>query len=584
MFFSFNYKSCAFGLCSLLSLMLFSDATDYGVEELQVKPIWKPSVCKRSVKIGDYVHYHYYGMLTNGKYFDSSYERGVSYNTYVGSGWLIDGMDKGLIGMCVNEHRLITIPPHLAYGEEGTGEGLIPGNATIIFNAVLLDIWNANDSIEVTTTFMPENCSKKIKTSDYVRYHYNGTLLNGKHFHSSYEEDSTYNTYVGQGWLIKGMDEGLIGACIGERMNIVIPPHLAYGEKGDEKNIPPSATVVFDVEIVDFHNPNDDVVVEILKPVENCPRKLENTDFVRYHYNGTLSDGTVFDNSYQRGHTYDTYVGYKRLIPGMERGLIGACMGEWRLITFPPHLGYGERGVEDKIPGSAVLTFSVHIIDFHNPKDDVQIEVMTLPENCKEEGARISKTGDYLTYDYDLLLMDGTKIESSKDRTGNWGSYIGTGRVIPGVSRGLSGMCVGEIRRVVIPPHIAYGEPGKDDFIPGSAVLDFTFELHNIEDPLPDGMHFVWVDDEHTPESEEDLFHEMDEDKDGFIILPEFTSYLLNQVEAGYAKLEPGNPQEDVITELFRDQDKNEDERIDRQEFTFLADDEPPQSKIEDEL
>ena len=64
----------------------------------------------------------------------------------------------------------------------------------------------------------------------------------------------------------------------------------------------------------------------------------------------------------------------------------------------------------------------------------------------------------------------------------------------------------------------------------------------------------------------------------------QFTSYLLNQVEAGYAKLEPGNPQEDVITELFRDQDKNEDERIDRQEFTFLADDEPPQSKIEDEL
>jgi len=48
-------------------------------------------------------------------------ERGGTYDTYVGTGWLIEGMDQGLIGMCVNEHRLITIPPNLAYGAEGTG-------------------------------------------------------------------------------------------------------------------------------------------------------------------------------------------------------------------------------------------------------------------------------------------------------------------------------------------------------------------------------------------------------------------------------------------------------------------------------
>lgn len=61
------------------------------------------------------------------------------------------------------------------------------------------------------------------------------------------------------------------------------------------KRIPPFATVVFDVKIIDFHNPKDDVVVNVTKPVEGCPRRLETTDFVRYHYNGTLADGTVFD-------------------------------------------------------------------------------------------------------------------------------------------------------------------------------------------------------------------------------------------------------------------------------------------------
>lgn len=48
----------------------------------------------------------------------------------------------------------------------------------------------------------------------------------------SYSKDSTYDTYVGTGWLIKGMDQGLLGMCAGEKRSIIIPPFLAYGEKG----------------------------------------------------------------------------------------------------------------------------------------------------------------------------------------------------------------------------------------------------------------------------------------------------------------------------------------------------------------
>ena len=55
-------------------------------------------------------------------------------------------------------------------------------------------------------------------------------------FHS-YDDEETYNTYVGDGWLIKGMDEGLIGACVGERRTITIPPHLGYGEAGDGEKL-----------------------------------------------------------------------------------------------------------------------------------------------------------------------------------------------------------------------------------------------------------------------------------------------------------------------------------------------------------
>lgn len=50
-----------------------------------------------------------------------SHSRNRTYDTYIGKGYVISGMDQGLLGVCVGERRRITIPPHLAYGEEGTG-------------------------------------------------------------------------------------------------------------------------------------------------------------------------------------------------------------------------------------------------------------------------------------------------------------------------------------------------------------------------------------------------------------------------------------------------------------------------------
>ena len=49
---------------------------------------------------------------------------------------------------------------------------------------------------------------------------------------SSYSRNHTYDTYIGKGYVIPGMDQGLQGVCIGEKRRIIIPPHLAYGESG----------------------------------------------------------------------------------------------------------------------------------------------------------------------------------------------------------------------------------------------------------------------------------------------------------------------------------------------------------------
>lgn len=59
-------------------------------------------------------------VLTN-LFSDCSYSRNRTYDTYIGKGYVISGMDEGLLGLCVGERRRVTIPPHLAYGEEGRG-------------------------------------------------------------------------------------------------------------------------------------------------------------------------------------------------------------------------------------------------------------------------------------------------------------------------------------------------------------------------------------------------------------------------------------------------------------------------------
>jgi FKBP-type peptidyl-prolyl cis-trans isomerase len=90
------------------------------------------------VKKGDMVAVHYKGTLQSGEEFDNSHKRGQTFEFKVGSGQVIKGWDEGLIGMKVGGHRVLVIPPEMAYGERGIGP--IPGNATLVFAIELVEI------------------------------------------------------------------------------------------------------------------------------------------------------------------------------------------------------------------------------------------------------------------------------------------------------------------------------------------------------------------------------------------------------------------------------------------------------------
>ncbi len=91
-------------------------------------------------KAGDEVTVHYVGTLTDGTMFDASRNHGDTGFTFkLGTGQVIKGWDQGVAGMKVGGKRKLTIPSDLAYGNRAVG-GVIPANATLIFEVELLDV------------------------------------------------------------------------------------------------------------------------------------------------------------------------------------------------------------------------------------------------------------------------------------------------------------------------------------------------------------------------------------------------------------------------------------------------------------
>ncbi len=83
--------------------------------------------------------------------------------------------------------------------------------------------------------------------------HYDGRLLDGTPFDSSYKRGTPFTFKVGTGDVIKGWDEAFLGMKRGEKRTLIVPYWLAYGEKGRPPTIPPKATLIFEVELIDWH-------------------------------------------------------------------------------------------------------------------------------------------------------------------------------------------------------------------------------------------------------------------------------------------------------------------------------------------
>lgn len=102
---------------------------------------------------------------------------------------------------------------------------------------------------------------------------------------------------------------------------------------------------------------------------------------------------------------------------------------------------------------------------------DLQIEVL------REGTGDVAAAGQTVTVHYVGTLTDGKKFDSSRDRGQGFKFPLGAGRVIKGWDQGVAGMKIGELRKLTIPSHLAYGAGGFPPVIPPNATLVFEVEL-----------------------------------------------------------------------------------------------------------
>ncbi len=103
-------------------------------------------------------------------------------------------------------------------------------------------------------------------------------------------------------------------------------------------------------------------MLEIIDHEVGTGDEAESGKRVSVHYTGTLTNGSKFDSSLDRGDPFQFVLGGGQVIKGWDQGVLGMKVGGKRRLTIPPDLGYGARGYPPVIPANSTLIFEIELL------------------------------------------------------------------------------------------------------------------------------------------------------------------------------------------------------------------------------
>lgn len=230
--------------------------TSSGVKYIEVKKGKGPKV-----EADCNVEFHYTAYLEDGKIFDSTRKKGQTLKVLAGNRSLITGLDEGLLLMNEGDQIRFIIPPALGFGS--AKNGAIPANATLTFDIEMIKVnpkivvkpfpiegkrvYNHESGLQYI--IVEEGKGERVQGNQSVEMHYTGYLQDGTIFDSSIKRNQPFSFKLGLNQVIKGWEIGVPLMKVGDKMRLILPPELGYGDRA-VGNIPPNSKLIFDVELL----------------------------------------------------------------------------------------------------------------------------------------------------------------------------------------------------------------------------------------------------------------------------------------------------------------------------------------------
>ncbi|XP_029108297.1 peptidyl-prolyl cis-trans isomerase FKBP4-like isoform X3 [Scleropages formosus] len=265
-------------------------------------------------------------------------------------------------------------------------------------------------------------------TGDKVYIHYTGTLLDGTEFESSRGREMKFCFELGKGEVIKAWDLGVATMKAEEVSRFICKPEYAYGQSGSPPKVPPSATLVFEVELFKFHgedvteDKDGGVIRRIVtkggghcKPTEGTTVQGRRFSLCRGRVGfeppcectAQEREAPVTVEGMFGGGAFDRrelsfVIGYGEslgLPAGVETAIMSMEEGEESVFTLTPKYGFGKAGnAEFHVPPDAALQYRIKLSEFEKARESWQMNMAEKLEEssaAKEKGARFFKEGKY---------------------------------------------------------------------------------------------------------------------------------------------------------------------------------------------
>lgn len=213
-------------------------------------------------EVGDLVVMEYTGKLGDGTQFDSNVpddpanpvKLPFQFMLSPTKATVIDGWNKGIVGMKVGGERELEIPWALAYGAEGRPPQ-IPPKADLYFTVKLLGVIKSGHEQDYTFSETKKGTGPEAKSGSWVTITYKATLLNNKPVDESKGNALQFQAGTGkvgekENVAIQGVVYGVIGMKQGGERSLVLPPALAFNPRSGNDNLTPDSIVRVDVKLL----------------------------------------------------------------------------------------------------------------------------------------------------------------------------------------------------------------------------------------------------------------------------------------------------------------------------------------------